>query len=74
MGDLNVGSQTCDCDMRGMHVVGVWSFSHFSPKALSGFSISGELEDSVLAVDQKASRERRGSGEVRVKFTTRKIS
>lgn len=29
-----------------------------SPEGLSGFSISGELEDSVLAVDQKASRER----------------
>lgn len=34
---------------------------------MSGFSISGELEDkSVLAVDQKASRERRGKGEVSV--------
>lgn len=50
--------------MHGMHVDGFWSFPPFSPEGLSGFSISGELEDkSVLAVDQKASREKRGRGE-----------
>lgn len=30
----------------------------FSPEGLSGFSISGKLEDSVLAVGQKASRKK----------------
>lgn len=43
-----------------------WIFGAFpfSPEALSGFRVSGELEDkSVLAVDQKASRERRGRSE-----------
>lgn len=40
----------------------ILELSSFSPEGLSGFSISGELEDkSVLAADQKASRERRGS-------------
>lgn len=38
--------------------------SHFSPEGLSDFSISGELGDkSVLAVDQKASREKTGRSE-----------
>lgn len=42
----------------------ILELSPFSPEGLSGFSISGELEDkSVLAVDQKASRERRGRSE-----------
>lgn len=35
----------------------------FSPEGLSGFSISGKLEDSVLAVGQKASRKKRGRSE-----------
>lgn len=39
--------------------------SNFSPVGPSVFSISGELEDKcVLAVDQKASRERTGRSEV----------
>lgn len=47
-----------------MHVDGFWSFPLFSPEGLSGFSISSELEgESVLAVDQKASRERTGRSE-----------
>lgn len=41
----------------------ILELSPFSPEGLSGFSISSELEDSVLAVDQKASRERRGKSE-----------
>lgn len=49
-----------------MHVDGFLKLSNFSPEGPSLFSISGELGDkSVLAVDQKASRER-GQAEVRV--------
>lgn len=41
-----------------------FKLSNFSPEGPSVFSISGELGDkSVLAVDQKASRERTGRSE-----------
>lgn len=47
-----------------MHVDGFLKFSNFNPEGPSVFSTSGELGDkSVLAVDQKASRERTGRRE-----------
>ena len=39
------GSNTC---YSGMHVDGILELSPFSPEGLSGFSISGELEDRVF--------------------------
>lgn len=47
-----------------MHEHGFLKLSDLSPEGLSVFSISGELGDkSILAVDQKASRERTGRSE-----------
>lgn len=51
-------------ESQHMQVDGFLELSHFSPEGLSDFSISGELGDkSVLAVDQKASREKTGRSE-----------
>lgn len=43
--DLSAGFQTC---YIGMQADGLWRFPPFSPEGLSGFSISGELEDRVF--------------------------